>query len=201
MKFAWLTFDEWYGAKPAFPHGLHSGGQCFVGEIHGRFVAWTEEPSVTSRPFRKSGRGRSRKTPRLTANSPKSRYIEDLVRHRKVFTDQPWEKWHLRDGEKGPMVWEVKRATIRAKDENGLPIGPWQLIVCRNVMNPTEVKYFISNASPETPTATLLLVAFSRWRVERCFQDDKGAVGLDHYEGRREPEAGSGFLCHDCLPF
>ena len=83
------------------------------------------------------------------------------------------------------MVWEIKRATIWAKDENGLPIGPWQLLVCRNVMNPTEVKYFISNAPPETPTSTLLLVAFSRWRVERCFQDDKGEVGLDHYEGRR----------------
>ena len=185
VKFAWVTFDEWYGAKPAFLQGLNAREQYFVGETHKRFVAWTEEPAVTERPFRSSGRGRSRKTPRLTANSPKSRYIEDLVQHKKVFTDQPWEKWHLRDGEKGPMVWEIKRATIWAKDENGLPIGPWQLMVCRNVMNPTEVKYFISNAPPETPTSTLLLVAFSRWRVERCFQDDKGEVGLDHYEGRR----------------
>jgi SRSO17 transposase len=31
----------------------------------------------------------------------------------------------------------------------------------------------------------LLLVAFSRWRVERCFQDDKSEIGLDQYEGRR----------------
>ena len=185
VKFAWVTFDEWYGAKPAFLPGLNARGQYFVGETHGRFVAWADKPAVTSRPFRRSGRGRSRKTPRLTANSPKSRYIEDLVQHKKVFTEQPWEKWHLRDGEKGPMVWEVKRATIWAKGEDGFPTDPWQLIVCRNVMNPAEVKYFISNAPPETPTSTLLLVAFSRWRVERCFQDDKGEVGLDHYEGRR----------------
>jgi SRSO17 transposase len=187
VKFAWLTFDEWYGSKPAFLHALNARSQFFVGETHCRFVAWTEEPSVTSRPYRKSGRRRAQKTPRLTANSPKSRYIEDLVQRKAVFAKQPWEKWHLRDGDKGPMVWEVKRATIWAKDENGLPIGPWQLLVCRNVQNPTEVKYFISNAPPETPTATLLLVAFSRWRVERCFQDDKGEVGLDHYEGRRYP--------------
>ena len=33
--------------------------------------------------------------------------------------------------------------------------------------------------------STLLLVAFSRWRIERCFEDQKGEVGLDHYEGRR----------------
>ena len=31
----------------------------------------------------------------------------------------------------------------------------------------------------------MLLVAFSRWRVERCFEDEKGELGLDHYEGRR----------------
>jgi len=31
----------------------------------------------------------------------------------------------------------------------------------------------------------LLLVGFSRWRVERCFEDSKGEVGMDHYEGRR----------------
>jgi SRSO17 transposase len=31
----------------------------------------------------------------------------------------------------------------------------------------------------------LLLVAFSRWRVERCFEDSKSEIGLDQYEGRR----------------
>ncbi len=31
---------------------------------------------------------------------------------------------------------------------------------------------------------TLLLVAFSRWRVERCFEDQKQEVGLDQWEGR-----------------
>jgi hypothetical protein len=43
----------------------------------------------------------------------------------------------------------------------------------------------VSNAPPQTAVATLLLVAFSRWRVERCFEDEKGEIGLDHYEGRR----------------
>ena len=43
----------------------------------------------------------------------------------------------------------------------------------------------MSNASPETGVGTLLLVAFSRWRVERCFEDQKSEIGLDQYEGRR----------------
>lgn len=185
VTFTWLTFDEWYGAKPAFLRGLDDRGQYFVGETHCRFVAWTEEPSITTRAYRKGGRGRPRRTPRITAKSPKPQFLEDLVRHKPVFTNQPWQQWRVKDGEKGPMVWEVKHAPIWIRGEDGLPIGPWHLIVCRNALDPTEVKYFLSNAPPETPIGTLLLVAFSRWRVERCFQDDKGEVGLDHYEGRR----------------
>jgi SRSO17 transposase len=185
VKFAWLTFDEWYGGKPAFLQGLDERGQYFVGETHCRFVAWTEEPSTTTRAYRKGGRGRSRRTPRITASSAKPQFVEDLVRCKKVFTEQPWQRWRVKDGEKGPMVWEVKHAPIWVRGEDGLPQGPWHLIVCRNPLDPDEVKYFISNAPPETPLETLLLVAFSRWRVERCFEDDKGEIGLDHYEGRR----------------
>lgn len=185
VTFAWLTFDEWYGAKPAFLQALDDRQQGFVGETHGRFVSWTEQPSVTERPYRTGGRGRSRRTPRVMAKTPKPRFVEELVHYTRVFTNQPWQRWRVKDGEKGPMLWDVKHAPVWIKDENGLPVGPWQLIVCRNVLAPTQVKYFISNAAPETPIERLLLVAFSRWRVERCFQDNKGEVGLDHYEGRR----------------
>jgi SRSO17 transposase len=41
--------------------------------------------------------------------------------------------------------------------------------------------------SPEASVGTILLAAFSRWRVERYFQDDKSEVGLDHYSGRCYP--------------
>ena len=40
-------------------------------------------------------------------------------------------------------------------------------------------------APPQTRAPTLLLVGFSRWQVERCFEDGKGEIGLSHYEGRR----------------
>ncbi len=59
------------------------------------------------------------------------------------------------------------------------------LIVARDALNPDEIKFFVSNAPAETPVGVLLLVAFSRWRVERCFEDQKGEIGLDQYEGRR----------------
>jgi len=66
-------------------------------------------------------------------------------------------------------------------------IKPYHLVIARNVLKPDEIKFFISNAPPETKVETLLLVGFSRWRVERCFQDQKSELGLDDYEGRRYP--------------
>ena len=85
------------------------------------------------------------------------------------------------------MIWEVKRVQFHLQGPDGLPGPCWHLVVARNVLDPTEVKFFVSNAPPEALVGAILLAAFSRWRVERCFEDDKGEVGLDHYEGRRYP--------------
>ncbi|MGH9577218.1 MAG: hypothetical protein ACRD3R_07250, partial [Terriglobales bacterium] len=71
------------------------------------------------------------------------------------------------------------------KDENGLPSRPHQLLLARNVLSSGEVKFFLSNAPESTPVDTLLLVAFSRWRIERCFEDGKTELGLDHFEVRQ----------------
>ena len=85
------------------------------------------------------------------------------------------------------MIWEVKHVPFYLQGPDGLPGPRWHLVVARNVLDPTEMKFFVSNASPDTSVGTILLAAFSRWRVERCFEDGKGEVGLDHYEGRRYP--------------
>jgi SRSO17 transposase len=185
VRFAYVTFDEWYGAKPEFLRGLDQRQQKYVGEVHKRFVAWlSPAPRVTNRPFRRHGKGRSRRTPRLAAGSAKPQYLEELLKHPNM-RDQAWQRYRVKDGEKGPMVWEVKHALIHPKDEKDLPDRAHHWIVARNVLNPEEIKHFVSNAPEQTPVSELLVVAFSRWKIERCFEDQKGEVGLDHYEGRR----------------
>jgi SRSO17 transposase len=185
VRFEWLTFDEWYGSKPEFLRTLDRRGQKFVAEVHKHFSAWLKAPTVTTRSYRKGGRGRGRATPRLLAGSPAPRHVEDLLRD-PALQNQAWQRWRIKDGEKGPMVWEVKHALIWVKDERGLPEAkPWHLVIARNVEHPDEIKYFVSNAPAQTSVADLLLVAFARWRIERLFEDEKGELGLDHYEGRR----------------
>ena len=70
-------------------------------------------------------------------------------------------------------------------NSKGLPGETWHLLVARHVLDEEEVKFFFSNAPAETTVGQLLLVAFNRWRVERCFQDQKQDIGLDAWEGRR----------------
>lgn len=83
------------------------------------------------------------------------------------------------------MVWKAKRLTVWQTDENGLPSRPYQLVIARNALDENEVKYFLSNASEQTPTELLLRVAFTRWTVERAFEDSKTELGMDHFEVRQ----------------
>ena len=108
-----------------------------------------------------------------------------MLKYSPELRDQEWVRYRIKDGEKGPMIWEAKHVRITVKDENGLPGMSLHLVVARNVLDLTEIKFFVSNAPAETSVQTLLLVGFSRWRVERCFEDQKQEVGLDQWEGRR----------------
>jgi SRSO17 transposase len=186
VRFAWLTFDEWYGGKPAFLRALDGREQRFVGEVPRTLMGWIDPPRVTDRPFHR-GRGRGRKTPRLVSGHRPAISVENMLEYSPKLRDQEWVRYRVKDGQKGPMLWEAKRVMFFLQGPDGLPIGPWHLVVARNALDPSEIKFFVSNAVPETVVGTILLAAFSRWRVERCFEDDKGEVGLDHYEGRRYP--------------
>lgn len=183
VRFEWLTYDEGYGSKPGFLRGLIDRRQWFVGEVPSTFTGWITPPETTNRPYRKSGRGRPRQTPRLKVGQPPPRSVAHHLAYSPVMREQEWVRYHVKDGQKGPIVWETKHVMISLADDAGLPTEPLHLLVCRNPLD-GEIKYFVAHAPPETPAETLLLVAFSRWKVERCFEDGKGEVGLDHYEGR-----------------
>jgi SRSO17 transposase len=184
VVFDWLTFDEWYGGKPEFLRQMETRQQPFVAEVPKTFTGWIRTPRVTEQPFRRK-RGRGRKTPRLRSGSRSPSSVENLLKHSPELRDQRWVGYRVKDGEKGPMVWEVKHTMMTIKDKQGLPGMRLHLIAARNPLKPEEIKFFVSNAAPEVEVQTLLLVAFSRWRVERCFEDGKQEVGLDQWEGRR----------------
>ena len=188
---AW-TFDELYGRDGKFLDGLESRRQVFVGEIPTNFHGWVQQPTVLRTGAKKTGKcGRPEKYPRVARRRPSGK-VRNLLRHSPLFREQSWQRYRIKDTDKGPEVWEVKWAVCWRKDNAGLPTRRHCLIVARNVLT-GEVKYFLSNRVPgeQNPVTGqcitlrwLLRVAFGRWSIESCFREGKQELGLDHYEVR-----------------
>lgn len=62
----------------------------------------------------------------------------------------------------------------------------WLLIEWREGETEPANYFFCSLPGPMT-TKKLVRAAMQRWRTERAYEDLKGELGLDHYEGRRYP--------------
>ena len=185
IEFEWLVFDEGYGGKPEFLRQLDARDQQFIGEVPCAFRAWTKLPKTT---LKSAKRGRKRIKARLVKGERGTIEVQNMLKYSPVLRDQPWVKYHIKESDKGPVIWEVKECAIFIRSERlGVPLEkPFRLIVARNVMNESEeeIKYFVSNAPANVQIDHLLLAAFSRWRVERSFQDTKQKLGLGDYEGR-----------------
>jgi hypothetical protein len=150
------------------------------------FHGWVQKPTILRSGPKKSKKGGGRKKyPRLARRGP-SCEVQNLGRYSPVFQEQSWQRYRIKDTDKGPEVWEVKWAEFWRKGEDGLPGRRHCLIVARNVLT-QEVKYFVANRVPGEKGVTLrglLRVAFGRWTVERCFRVAKDELGMDHYQVR-----------------
>jgi len=182
---AW-SFDSLYGGDGEFLDGLDGLGQSYVGQIPKDFFGWLRPPRVLVKPV--GGGGRKRRFPRLARKALAACAVGNLVTYSPRLARQKWRRYRVKDGEKGPMVWEVKSHRFyRKHGPAGLPGPTHTLIVARNVLEPDEIKYFLSNRVAGRDGGTLewmLSVAFSRFGVERCFELGKRDLGMDHFEMR-----------------
>jgi SRSO17 transposase len=187
---AW-TFDEFYGRDGEFLDGLDALGQNYVAQVPANFTGWLYEPQILHRPTPQQMRkpGRKMHFPRLSVKALPACQVQNLLVYSRVFQKRNWQKFRIKNGEKGPYVWEVKHARFyRKHGEDGLPGPEHYLIVARNVLNPDEIKYFVSNMVPTAGGVSLerlLWTAFCRVPIERCFQISKQELGMDHFEVRR----------------
>lgn len=178
---SYATADEYYGGKPWFRVKVAALGLTYVFEVPRSTQGWAHAPREL--PIRRKTKG-GRKAPRPIFSQIGRYRVDMLASHARGLRLTPWHRFKIHDTEKGPEIWEFK-ATPFWEHCEGRPREQIQwLLVGRNVLNKKEVKYFLSNAPLDTPIATLIYIAFSRWRVERCFQDCKTELGMNHAEIR-----------------
>lgn len=180
---AW-TFDEHYGQSYAFLDGLDRLGQTYVAEVPCTFCGWIKEPAILHRrtPQEMRQPGTKRGSPRLSKTAAPVSEVRNLLNHSPVFVRQKWTPIHIKNGEKGAIVRDVKSVRLHMQ-RDGLPTRPHWLIVTRHPQS-GELKFFVSNAPGGTPLEWLLWVADSRWPIEQCFREQKDELGFDHFEVR-----------------
>jgi SRSO17 transposase len=163
MRFGWIVADEWYGEKSLFIEGLEEMGRRFVVGIPRNLMGWTRPPA--------------------NADVPRGE-VQNLVRRGNPMVRQEWTEYHVKDTNKGAMVWEAKLSPFWMKRDDRV-VGPYWLVATRDRLDQENIKYFLSNASAGVPAEVILHVGFSRWPVERCLEDEKSELGLSHFEVRK----------------
>ncbi|GAB6185658.1 IS701 family transposase [Thermopirellula anaerolimosa] len=165
VHFDWITADEEFGRDGAFLDALENAGpgrpQRYLVEVPANTTVWAEEPM--------------RKTP--------DELVWPVSQLAQTFAQKAWRVIELRDGAKGPLVFEFAR--LRVWSVRHRHAGPhlW-LLIRRSLDAKPEVKYYLSNAEADVPLETMALVTGSRWRVEEFLEDAKGQLGMADYEAR-----------------
>jgi SRSO17 transposase len=178
LPFAWVAADELYGDSPAFRDGVAKLGKWYFTEIKCTTPIWRTRPTV----FVPNWKGRGRHPTRLQLRNPDDRpvLVRELVA---MIPKEDWITATIKEGSKGPIVCDFAFLRIIEARAN-LPGPETWLIIRRNLDDPTEIKFYFSNAPADTPLIEFVRICGMRWPIEITFEESKGEVGFDHYEMR-----------------
>lgn len=174
LQLDWITVDELYGRDGNFLDALEARGLRYVAEV----------PVTTT--VRLSGAasdttvGDDQSLRSLELSQAFAMQVSAVARE---LPPDAWHPYQLREGAKGPLVFEFAFVRVWAT-RHGKTGDPQWLIVRRSMAAEPEYKYYVSNADGSTPTQHLALVTGTRWRVEEFFEDGKGDFGMADYEAR-----------------
>jgi SRSO17 transposase len=174
----WVAADELYGDSAAFREGVAELDKWYFVEVSCSNHIWIEKPEVHIPAWK----GRGRKPSRLRLRNPnqKSQRVDALAQE---LAAKAWMRAKIKEGSKGPLVCDFAcLRVIQVRD--GLPGPESWLIIRRNLDDPSEIKYFFSNAPAEVNPLELVRISGMRWPVEIIFRAGKVEVGFDHYELR-----------------
>ena len=178
-----LLADSGYGEVGELRAGLDARQVLYVVEVRSDTSAYPEQVRPTVAPHK--GRGRR----------PRPRYREAPSSLKELATSagqQACVELIWRRGSKGLqrgrfLALRVRPAGVtprrQARQDGGeLPVR-W-LLAEWPVGKATPTKYWLSSLPETTPLVELVRLARSRWRVEQDYRELKGALGLDHFQGR-----------------
>jgi SRSO17 transposase len=181
-----LLADSGYGEVGEFRWGLDARQISYVVEVRADTSAYPEQVRPSVAPH--TGRGRR---PRPRYHQPPSSLARlALAAGQQASVELVWRRGS-RGLQRGRfLALRVRPAGVTPRrlaraDGGELPVR-W-LLAEWPVGKATPTKYWLANLPDGTPLVELVRLARSRWRVEQDYRELKGALGLDHFEGRGWP--------------
>lgn len=176
VKFSWIVGDELYGASGDLLDALEEINQRYLLETKSNTTVWVEDPagrkSIYKGPKRRAREGGWRQ--------PGVRPVRELAAE---LPGEAWQPIKLREGSKGPLIYEYARLRVWAV-RHGKPGPPIWVVFQRSLDDPGEFRYHVSNADEATPLEEMALAGGARWRVEEFFHDAKSHLGMADHQTR-----------------
>lgn len=173
--------DAGYGETVEFRDGLTQRGLIYVVGVPNNHLIWP--PGANPRPptHRRGTRGRPRSQWRDGNKHPLQ--IAELV---KGIARERYKTVSWREGSRGKLSSKFLAYRVRSAEKHtkGRLPGEEQWLLCEWHSSETEPRFHFSTLPGNASIKELVRVTKMRWRVERDYQDLKGEVGLDHFEGR-----------------
>lgn len=172
-----VVADAGYGDCSAFRDGLVARGCSYLVGLSGQQMAWPPG-SNPRRPRRPGGPGG--KPMRHRDGNRKPRSVSELAR---AFE---YRAYSCPDGKGGTKVGRFGFARVRLAERRtkGRPPSDELWLIGEHRPGNNEYKFFVCDLPATTTKHELARLVKLRWRVERDYQELKGEVGLDHFEGR-----------------
>jgi len=176
--------DSAYGDGYEFRKGLRQRKLDYVVQVSGDMTAWTSDPHPPEPPTKRGG-----KVPRKRLYARELPPVRSLCQIAKDLPSSSWKKVKWREGTKGPLSSRFARVIVWMA--NGLVQGRTLEVPSEELLiewpsgNESPLKFWLSNLPPHrTSMRSLVRKAKGRFRIEQDYQEMKGELGLDHFEGR-----------------
>jgi SRSO17 transposase len=171
--------DSGYGDVGEFRQGLTERGLEYVVGVQSTMVVWPPDSNPRIPPRKPGSRGPAPRHYRDPQNPPLA--IGELSRTLE-YRSVSW-----REGVRGMQRSRFAAVRIRTAHRHiqGAAPGDEQWLLCEwPKEEPAPTKHWLATLPATTSLRALVRKAKLRWRVERDYQELKGEIGLDHYEGR-----------------
>ena len=183
VPFRWVNADEHYGMNPDFLDGVAELEKWYFAEVPVNTMVWPEKVKILGAGLGQAGNlklGRPRNGPRVARNQPAAQEVRQMAAE---LPAEVWKRYTIKEGAKGPISADFAfvRAVRKRRRRPGHEV--W-VIFRRSASDPTEIKYYLSNAPAEIAKTDLVRQAGLRWPVETAIEEAKSELGMDHYETR-----------------